>query len=238
MQKSIHNVGHILRAQRQKKKFSLEDVHKFVKIHPRFLSALEDGDYSVFSNKIHATGFLKNYAEFLELDVEKMLALWRREYEASFEKKITLSPKKFSSIEPSRILITPGLVLVTFVSILIILFFGYLFFQYKSYSGAPKLDIYSPQNNIVVHSDVLDVTGKTDRDSVLLINNQRVLIDTDGSFATSIKLKEGINTLNFVSVNKLGKETDEILTIIYRDLIEENVLESSESTPSFDIVSP
>ena len=83
----MKSVGNILKSQRHKKNFSLDDVHKFVKIHPKFLTALETGDYSVFSNKIHATGFLKNYAEFLGLDVDKMLGLWRREYEAQFENK-------------------------------------------------------------------------------------------------------------------------------------------------------
>ena len=45
------SVGNILKSQRAHKKFTLEDVHKFVKIHPTFLRALEEGDYSVFSNK-------------------------------------------------------------------------------------------------------------------------------------------------------------------------------------------
>jgi transcriptional regulator with XRE-family HTH domain len=224
----MQSVGSILKDQRQKKKFSLEDVHKFVKIHSKFLSALEEGDYSVFSDEIHAKGFLKNYAEFLELDVEKLLALWRREYAVHFEKEKAKKPMKRKALEPSKLLITPGLVLSVIAVTLVLLFFGYLSYQYRSYSGAPKLEIYTPQNSIVVNSEILDVTGKTDRDSVLLINNQRVLLDKDGSFVTSLKLREGLNTLSFLSVNKLGRETEEIRTIIYRNL--EEVIESTEST--------
>lgn len=226
----MKSVGEILKNKRLEKKFSLDDVHKFVKIHPQFLKALEEGEYKVFSNKIHATGFLKNYAEFLELDVTKLLGLWRREYAGYFDKKKE-SPKKSKRLEPAKILFTPGLVLSVIAVVLVFLFFGYLFYQYRSYSGAPKLEIYTPQNSIVVNSEILDVTGKTDRDSVLLINNQRVLLDKDGSFVTSLKLKEGLNTLSFLSVNKLGRETEEIRTIIFRSLEEiEDVEEAIEST--------
>lgn len=226
----MQSVGNILKNQRLKKKFSLEDVHKFVKIHPKFLTALEEGDYSVFSDEIHAKGFLKNYAEFLGLDIKKLLALWRREYAVQFEKEVSEKPMKRKALEPAKLLVTPGLVLSVIALTLVILFFGYLSYQYRSYSGAPKLEIYSPQNSIVVNSEILDVTGKTDRDSVLLINNQRVLLDKDGGFVTSIKLREGLNTLSFLSVNKLGRETEEIRTIIYRSL--EEVIESTESTES------
>ncbi|OGC47937.1 hypothetical protein A2886_01625 [candidate division WWE3 bacterium RIFCSPHIGHO2_01_FULL_42_13] len=232
------SVGNILKSQRAHKKFTLEDVHKFVKIHPIFLRALEEGDYSVFSNKVHATGFLKNYAEFLELDANKLLGLWRREYEAYFDKrtKETAASSAVKKLESAKLLITPGLVLATASAILVVLFFGYLFYQYRSYSGAPKLEIYTPQNSIVVNSDILDVTGKTDRDSVLLINNQRVLLDKDGGFVTSVKLREGLNTLSFLSVNKLGRETEETRTIIYRSLEEvPAVLETTESTDSAPI---
>jgi hypothetical protein len=230
-------VGNTLKNQRLQKKFSLDDVHKFVKIHPKFLTALEEGDYSVFSDKIHAKGFLKNYGEFLELDVEKLLALWRREYAVSFEKKVQSKTFKQKTLEPAKLLITPGLVLSVLATLLVLLFFGYLSYQYRSYSGAPKLEIYTPQNSIVVNSEILDVTGKTDRDSVLLINNQRVLLDKDGSFVTSIKLREGLNTLSFLSVNKLGRETEEIRTIIYRKTegTTEEVDETTESTESLEL---
>ncbi len=230
------SVGTILKNQRARKKFSLEDVYKFVKIHPRFLTALEEGDYSVFSNKIHATGFLKNYAEFLELDESKLLGLWRREYESYFDKKSKASAESIRKMETPRLLITPGLVLTVVSAFLVLLFFGYLFYQYRSYSGAPKLEIYSPQNSIVVNSEILDVTGKTDRDSVLLINNQRVLLDKDGGFVTSVKLREGLNTLSFLSVNKLGRETEETRTIIYRKL--EAVPEAPETTESTPVKEP
>lgn len=236
----MKTVGEVLKATREKKKFTLEDVHKFIKVHPKFLRALEEGDYSVFSNKIHAKGFLKNYAEFLELNVDELLAFWRREHEIQFDKDAKKSPQKFEAkkIEPPKLIMTPGLILTVVVAILITAFLGYLFYQYRNYSGAPDLDIYNPQNSIVVTSEILDITGRTDMDSVLLINNQRVILDRDGSFATSIRLKPGLNTLSFLAVNKLGKEREEIRTIIYREPEKamEVPEEAKEVTPSEEMV--
>ncbi len=228
-------IGKILSDTRKQKKFTLDDVHKFVKIHPDFLKALEEGDYMVFSDEIHAKGFLKNYAEFLELDVNKILALWRREYGDKFGKNDSQN-FKMKKLEPTKLTLTPGLILTVLSIFLITGFFGYLFYQYRSYSGAPDLDIYSPKNNTVVNNEVLDLTGKTDRDSVLLINNQRVILDKDGTFATSLKLKSGLNTLSFLSVNKLGKETEEVLTIIFREQNPQNIEETDESTESSESI--
>jgi hypothetical protein len=68
----------------------------------------------------------------------------------------------------------------------------------------------------VVEADLIDVYGKTDQDAILKINNEKLTIQTDGNFATSLKLSEGINNFKFSSINPFGKETVKILTIIYR----------------------
>ncbi|MBI2414329.1 helix-turn-helix domain-containing protein [candidate division WWE3 bacterium] len=233
----MKTVGQILKTAREQKKFTLEDVHKFIKIHPKFLIALEEGEYQIFSNKIHAKGFLKIYSEFLGLDVPQVLAFWRREYEAMFEKRESLLPKfKVNHLQKVGVVLTPSLVLITLSVFLTLSFFSYLFYQYHTYSGAPKLDIYNPQNNVVINYEILDVTGKTDIDANLMINNQKINLDKDGGFATSIRLQPGLNTLSFLSVNKLQKETEEIRTIIYRNPEQENVssilpvVESTQST--------
>lgn len=231
----MKSVGEVLKEARQQKKFTLDDVHKFIKVHPKFLKALEEGDYSVFSNKIHAKGFLKNYAEFLELNVDELLAFWRREYEIQFDKEQKKVPDKFKlkKLDPPKLILTPGLILTVTVTLFVVGFLGYLFYQYRNYSGAPDLKIYHPQDTFS-NTEILDITGKTDIDSVLLINNQRVILGNDGTFATSLRLQPGLNTLSFLAVNKLGKETEEIRTIIYREPEQENN-SANESSASEDL---
>jgi hypothetical protein len=121
------------------------------------------------------------------------------------------------------------------LGLFIVIFFGYLFYQYRTYTGNPKLTVYYPENNKMVTEDLLDVTGKTELDSQVFINNQQVILNSNGDFAETIKLKEGINTLSISAVNKLGKKTEDIRTVIFRPAEQPpKVLESTESTSSIE----
>jgi transcriptional regulator with XRE-family HTH domain len=219
----MKSIGQTLKSARLKKNYTIEDVRKFIKIHPSYIKAMENDNYSIFDGKVHSKGFLKIYVEFLELDLDELLALWRREYASTFDKKKDEKFSKLKALEPERFVITPSVLTITFVVAMLLVFFIYLFMQYRQYTDAPKLDIYYPEDNIVVEDDVLDLTGKVELDSEVFINNQKILANPDGSFITSIKLREGINTISVKSVNKLNKETEAIRTIIYRPEREEIV---------------
>lgn len=226
----MKSIGQVLKTARQKKNFTIEDIYKFIKVHPKYLRALESDDYSVFDGRVHSKGFLKIYAEFLELDTNEVLALWRREYESYFERKPSERFNKLKSVEPEKFVITPAVAVSVFFSLLLVSFFIYLFVQYRQFTGAPALDIYYPEDNQVLDHDVLDLTGKTELDSEIFINNQKILTNPDGTFLTSIKLREGINNISVKAVNTLGKETEKLRTIIYRPIRLD--LYVNESTPS------
>jgi len=225
----MKSIGQILKAARLKKNYTIEDVNKFIKVHPKYIKAMEINDYSVFDGKVHSKGFLKIYAQFLELDLDELLALWRREYATTFDDVKQKKLSKIRSLEPEKFILTPSTLIITFVGTLLLGFFMYLFFQYRQYTDAPTLDIYYPEDNIVVDNDILDITGKVELDSEVFINNQKIIANTDGSFLTSIKLREGINTISIKSVNKLNKETEEIRNIIFRREEEEEEEDVSEN---------
>lgn len=66
-------LGQRLREAREAKDLSLEEVERAIRIRARFLEALERGDYSVMTS-VQAQGFLRNYARYLGLDFELLLA--------------------------------------------------------------------------------------------------------------------------------------------------------------------
>ena len=86
----------------------------------------------------------------------------------------------------------------------------------RALQALPLLDITNPQNNFVTTEDLIDVFGKVDKDAELRINNEKIIIQTDGSFSTSLKLVEGFNTFKFTSKNPYGVTNDKVLQIIYR----------------------
>lgn len=226
------SIGDILKKTREKRNLTVEDVYKTIKIHPNYIKALEANDFSAFSGKVHSKGFLKLYAEYLGLNVTEMMALWRREYEQTFE---TRKEEKFfqkRSVDVPRFIITPYIIFIFSIVLAIFVFFSYLYFQYRTFTGAPKLVLYYPPDNLVTKEDILDITGKTDLDSEVFLNNQKIILAPDGSFAQSIRLKEGLNTVSIRSENKLLKETSFVRTIIYRPDKVEPALDTPETTES------
>lgn len=206
------SVGDMLKGAREKKGLVFADVQKFIKIHPKYLQALESNDYSVFSGSVHVKGFLKIYSKFLGLNVDEVLAFFRREY----DEKTMGKGRIVRPLDMPRFMLTPSLV-IAFVSITLVFgFFAYLFYQYRSYTGAPILVIEKPMESVTSSDTSFEVVGRTDRDSTVFLNGQTVTTAPDGSFVTRIELGEGINTLNFLSVSKLGKQTRVLRTVVLK----------------------
>jgi len=70
------SLGDWLRQAREAKTCSLEDVERATRIRLKHLAALEAGDYASFASEAQARGFLRNYALFLELEVDQALLLY------------------------------------------------------------------------------------------------------------------------------------------------------------------
>src|SRR5258708_11561806 len=79
----MRTVGKILQERRQEKLITLEEVEKHIKIRKELLQALEADDFDKLPPATFVQGFIKNYAKFLGLDANKLLALFRRDYESS-----------------------------------------------------------------------------------------------------------------------------------------------------------
>jgi len=67
-------VGQLLRQTREAQELSLADVEEQIRIRQSFLIALESGNWDDLPNEVVARGFLRNYAQFLGLDSDDLLA--------------------------------------------------------------------------------------------------------------------------------------------------------------------
>ncbi|BBB93114.1 MAG TPA: DUF4115 domain-containing protein [Methylomusa anaerophila] len=90
-------VGEILRSEREKKGFSIKDVEREISIRALYLNAIEEGNYSIIPGEVYLKGFIRNYANFLGLDVQQIMAVYRQ----SKEKPATVTSA--SVIEESRL---------------------------------------------------------------------------------------------------------------------------------------
>jgi cytoskeletal protein RodZ len=74
----VEVLGSELRAARLQKELSLEEVEQELRIRAKFLRAIEAGDYSLLPSQVQARGFLRNYATFLSLDPNIILARYEQ----------------------------------------------------------------------------------------------------------------------------------------------------------------
>lgn len=200
------HAGEILKKAREDRGISLEEVSKATKIQEKFLRALEEGNYSVLPNEVYTRGFVRNYAQFLGLDIEKITAFFRREF-VKREKLTARTPPQ--PVEKSWLRVTPGFIISSLATLSVLIFLGFLFWQYHSFAGAPVLILERPQKNFVTENSSVEVVGRTDPQAQVLINGQAIQVESNGVFSVIVGLNAGLNRIRVVARNQVGKETIE-----------------------------
>lgn len=211
----MQTVGQILKDEREKKFYSLSEIEKATKIRKELLEELEAGHYSKLPPPTFVQGFIKNYGKFLGLNTEKLLALFRREF--SDQKYPPRILESFSNpLQKNKFRITPTKVLGVVVLGLILVFFSYLWFEYKFLVEAPFLEVTQPQDQQTVEVPLISVTGRSDPESKVSINNQEIQVDLSGKFSQEVSLKEGSNNIIVTSTSKGGKVSKVERTVFLR----------------------
>lgn len=196
-------VGEILKTARERKKLTLVQVENALKIRVKFLAAIESNDFDKLPPGTFSKGFIKNYAAYLGLPVDDILAFYRRQV----QEKVPNVVSERKNGPQNKFAFTPQMVTPISVGLLLFLFFAYLIFAYFRYAGSPSLDINSPGNNLVVKSDQVEIIGKADPDATLTINNEAVDLSQNGSFDVKITLQPGLNTLTITATNKFHRSS-------------------------------
>lgn len=73
----MDSLGKKLRDTRESKGYDYSHVGRETNIAIRYIEALENEDFSQFPGEPYVLGFLRNYGEYLGLDVEELLGLYR-----------------------------------------------------------------------------------------------------------------------------------------------------------------
>lgn len=208
----MQTVGQLLKAARLKKNWSIFDVEKETRIRRKYLLALEEDAFEALPGAAYVVGFLKNYSRILNLDPERILALYRREYD---ERRIVhvLPHGLVSPVNKPFLTVTPKVMAISAAVCFFLVFLGYLLFEYRFAVGVPRLTIESPQTNSVTHEDKITILGRTDPDTIVTVNGQELKVQVDGSFSQEVTLIGGVNTYTIIATNKLGKDSRSIVVV-------------------------
>lgn len=202
----MRTVGQILKEEREKKFYTLDEVEKFTKIRKELLQALEAGQYNKLPPATFVQGFIKNYGKFLGLNTEKLLSYFRREFSEGKNPPRILDSLK-NPIDDKKFRLTPSRILIGMIFTLVAVFFIYLWFQYRFLVGSPILEITQPVDQFTTTTNEVQILGKTDPEVKVSINDQEIPVDQNGKFSQSIKLSENVNNIIITATSKGGKVT-------------------------------
>jgi cytoskeletal protein RodZ len=202
-------LGETLRAQREKKGITLEQAASDTHIREKFLKALEDSDYQTLPGTVYTKGFLRNYAEYLELPTEDLVVQFHQ------ERDLPDAPRTFKPLNPiarRSLIFTPAVLVPVVVLAGILLFVGYLYYQFVSFAVPPKIDITDPPTDAISQTADFVVKGKTvpeGRVTVHVFPGPLTMTDihpnADGTFSVSVQLNPGSNHIEVEVLDTTGK---------------------------------
>src|SRR5207247_10080863 len=145
---SVSTLGEQLRAQRERKSITLEQAAADTRIREKFLKALEDGDYQSLPGAVYTRGFLRNYADYLDLETDELVMLYQQERGGAPPEP---APKR--TFKPYRPVVHQSLIFrpVVLVPVLIIAFvasfLGYMYYQFTTFATLPRLEVLEPSGD-------------------------------------------------------------------------------------------
>ncbi|MDD5626930.1 MAG: DUF4115 domain-containing protein [Patescibacteria group bacterium] len=199
--------GEILKKKRKSMGYSLKQVSHRLKINFGYLKALEAESLQGLPPPVYVRGFLKHYARFLGLPEETILRYYRTErniLDNLHPEENLVYQSKIKRV--SLLNISPKAVKFGFIALGIVMFFIYLGWELSGFSAPPSLKIISPQENEKVTTDSMVVAGESEKEAEVFINGQPVFVDEEGNFREQIILNAGVNPIEILARNKIGRE--------------------------------
>ncbi|MDF2635390.1 MAG: putative transcriptional regulator [Pelosinus sp.] len=74
----MQTVGEILRSERERKGLSVKEIELATSIRTIYITAIEEGNYTIIPGEVYLKGFIRNYANFLDLDSQQIVDLYRQ----------------------------------------------------------------------------------------------------------------------------------------------------------------
>jgi len=192
----------LLKNTRLDKEYELSDISKKLKISVKYLAAIEDEDIKNFPQEPYCSLIVKDYADYLGLNGQEILSFFRRDFEQK---------KRNKSVKKEGFSFTPQFTFKVLVGIVIVFFIFYITNEYIKFNRPPKLKINWPQT---ITSQNFDLTGITDPDSTIRINEDLIIVDAEGNFQKKIQTgSDGEIKITVESKSPSGKTAVEEKTL-------------------------
>lgn len=200
----LGDLGETLKKKRIELGFSLAQVSRHSLIAERYLEAIEQEDWQYLPGEIYIRNFLKRYAAELSLDPIRVLKVYELRSNFVYQSSIG-SLQRTLPLPSSHFLILPKIIRNGLIVLVIISALGYLAWQVNQILIPPELAIYSPVDNLVTNEAQVVISGQTDPEVKVKINDIVVPVNA-GKFIETIDLQIGLNMLKISASKKYSRE--------------------------------
>lgn len=213
-------IGERLRTAREAKGVDLLRAERETKIRRHYLDALERGEYAALPASVYTKGFLRNYALYLGLDADDILAQWHSERGEAASGPVMVGPQPLEA--PGRgFVFTPGLVVGAVLALAVVAFAVYLGLQLLRFSEPPTITVTDPPGALTEVAEMATtyaMGGTTVKAGIVTIrapgrDDLQVTAGTDGVWRATVELRRGRNQFEISAVDPAtGKVTEAPVT--------------------------
>ena len=199
----MKTAGEILKAARNEKGWTIAELSERTKIQERFIGALENSELTKLPAMPFVNGFLRTVSSELGLKSEGIMAIFRRDFGQDDKGKVVpnVLEKKDKGFKWM-----PSTSIGIGILVMILSFGFYLSIQLKGLLGAPSLEIFQPQDQDIVNTEVV-IEGRTDPTASVSINGQKIKKNRNGTFSQMVNLSEGLQAIVVSATGQNGKTT-------------------------------
>jgi cytoskeleton protein RodZ len=134
----MESIGEKLRLARERNNLTIDQVARETHVAKRFLKALEDEDFAAFPGETYAMGFLRSYSEYLGLNAEELVGIYRNI-------KIQEQPLPMNELLETRPHLPPlRIIIFVAAAVLALAAAGYLIYRATARAAGPAAAAQKP----------------------------------------------------------------------------------------------
>jgi cytoskeletal protein RodZ len=134
----MESIGEKLRLARERNNLTIDQVARETHVAKRFLKALEDEDFAAFPGETYAMGFLRSYSEYLGLNAEELVGIYRNI-------KIQEQPLPMNELLESKPHLPPlRIIIFVAAAVLALAAVGYLVYRATARGVGPAAAVQKP----------------------------------------------------------------------------------------------
>lgn len=232
-------IGERLKTERERVWMSLDEVSNTTRINKKYLQAIEENEFEMFSSHAQAIGFIRNYSNALNVDPTNLIAIYKRDFEAEkLSRKITKiddeefekskNPTFYSKLKQTQLTskrVWAG-ISVLFIIVFIVLTTGFV----KNAFAPPYFKVNAPidltlneTKEFSTSEKTIKIQGETLGYTLIKLNEIPLVLSTGFTFQSEdLPITSEITKFVITAESQLGVKSQAILNIKREDIEKRN----------------